>query len=338
VLAFGNGGQTPAKPDLTVRNNSLVRIDPQGDEIVAVTPVGRGPEAAAVSGDTVWSYNWDDRTVSAVDAGTNLVEQTASISGSPPFTIGNGIAADENGAWVVSSLGGKGLLTHLRLGDYRPREFDFPWDPISVALGEGAVWVAAKDIRGSAVLKIDPASGSLLAEARLRGAVVDSGSQFRDVQWIAVGNGAVWALQGGTLFRIDPRTGRVAGRLTLPVHEPGGIAVGAGAVWVLVFHTGRNAVLRVEPRAMRVTGRTSAPRVPGSGSSANYAGNALAIGGNALWWSGGDAGVVWKLDPRTAKIASTIRLTPSVEVFGVKAPYGITAGADGVWVAVRVAP
>jgi hypothetical protein len=47
---------------------------------------------------------------------------------------------------------------------------------------------------------------------------------------------------------------------------------------------------------------------------------------------------VWKLDPRTAKIASTIRLTPSVEVFGVKAPYGITAGADGVWVAVRVAP
>ena len=69
--------------------------------------------------------------------------------------------------------------------------------------------MAAKDIRGSAVLKIDPTTGSVLEVTPLRGAVVDEQSQFRDVQWLAVGNGAVWAVQGGRLPRIDPRTGRV---------------------------------------------------------------------------------------------------------------------------------
>lgn len=336
VLALG-GGDEP-RPDLTVRNNSLVHIDPRENEIVAVTPVGRGPESAAVGGQTVWTYNWDDRTVTAVDVSTKLVKQTASISGSAPFTIGNSIAADEEGAWVVSSLRGEGLLTHSRIGDFRPREFRFSFDPASVALGEGAVWVAGKDIDGSAVLKIDPATGSVRAVTRLRGAILDRGSQFRALQWITVGDGGVWAVQGGTLFRIDPRTGRLAARLNLPVHEPGGIAVGGGAVWVLVFHPRRNAILRVDPRGMRVTGRILAPRVTGSESSANYAGNALAMGDEALWWSGGDAGVLWKIDPRTSNITSTIRVTSSVEHFGVPAPYGITAGADGVWVAVRIAP
>ena len=339
VLAYGNDGATTPKADLTVRNNSLVRIDPEDTKIGAVTAVGRGPEAVAIGGNTVWTYNWDDRTVSAVDESTNLVEQTASITGFPPFTIGNSIAADADGAWVISSLAGKGLLTHLRLGEFRPRESGFSWDPISVAVGEGAVWVAAKDIRGSAVLKIDPTTGSVLDATRLRGALVDEQSQFRDVQWLAVGNGAVWAVQGGTLFRIDPRTGRVTGRLNLPVHETGGIAAGNGAVWVMVFDAiRRNGVVRIDPRTMRLTARVFSPSVAGGSNSAGYAGNALAIGEDAVWWSGGDAGVVWKIDPRTSKIASTTRVTRPIESFSDKAPYGITAGPGGVWVAVRVAP
>ena len=273
-----------------------------------------------------------------MDENTNLVEQTASISGSPPFTIGNSIAADDDGAWVVSSLPARGP-THLRLGEFRPRESGFSWDPISVTVGEGAVWVAAKDIRGSAVLKIDPTTGSVLEATRLRGAIVDSLSQFRDVQWMAVGNGAVWAVQGGTLFRIDPRTGRVTGRLNLPVHEPGGIAAGEGAVWVMIFDAiRRNGVVRIDPRTMRLTARVSSPSLRAQATPRATPETPLAIGEDAVWWSGGDAGVVWKIDPRTSKVASTTRVTRSVESFGDKAPYGITAGPGGVWVAVRAAP
>ena len=90
--------------------------------------------------------------------------------------------------------------------------------------------MAAKDIRGGAVLKIDPATGSVLEATPLRGAAVDNQSQFRDVQWLAVGRMVrSRGVQGGTFFRLDPRTGRVTGRLNLPVHEPGGIAAGEGA-------------------------------------------------------------------------------------------------------------
>ena len=53
VLAFGNDGATTPKADLTVRNNSLVRIDPEDSKIGAVTPVGRAPEAVAIGGNTV---------------------------------------------------------------------------------------------------------------------------------------------------------------------------------------------------------------------------------------------------------------------------------------------
>ena len=96
--------------------------------------------------------------------------------------------------------------------------------------------------------------------------------------------------------------------------------------------------MRIDPRTMRLTARVLSPSVAGGSNSASHAGNALAIGEDAVWWSGGDAGVVWKIDPRTAKVGSTIRVTAPVTSFSDKAPYGITAGPGGVWVAVRVAP
>ena len=73
MLALGNGGQVTPRADLTVRNNSLVRIDPQENEIAAVTSVGRraqlvaGPVSVAVGGDLVWVHNGDVQTVSVID-------------------------------------------------------------------------------------------------------------------------------------------------------------------------------------------------------------------------------------------------------------------------------
>jgi hypothetical protein len=115
------GGKS--KPSLAVKNNTLVRIDPKTNRITAVVDVGRGPlplgsggpQAVAVGGKTVWVYNTYDRTVSAIDAQTSEREQKFGVSGSPPAVIANSIAADARSGWVVSSNGGKGLLTRLRL-------------------------------------------------------------------------------------------------------------------------------------------------------------------------------------------------------------------------------
>ncbi len=104
VLTLDNSGAP--KPDLTVRNNSLVRVDAEDTEISGVTPVGQGPQSAAGGDAAVWTYNWDDRTVSQIDAATGAIERTVSVSGSPPFVPSNSLAADATGAWVISSAEG----------------------------------------------------------------------------------------------------------------------------------------------------------------------------------------------------------------------------------------
>jgi len=70
---------------------------------------------------------------------------------------------------------------------------------------------------------------------------------------VAVGAGAVWVLLGqGTLLRVDPERQRVTGRLELGA-PTGPLAVGAGAVWV---GNGQATVTaRVDPVRLRVTAR-----------------------------------------------------------------------------------
>jgi DNA-binding beta-propeller fold protein YncE len=319
VLVFGNGGQGPAKPDLTVRNNSLVRLDPETNKIASVTKVGRGPRAMAVAGQTVWVYNTDDGTVSAIDARTGTVKRTARISASAP-SGGNGplIAADASGAWIVGTSGGKGVLTKVRLGlTYQP-EFWLDYDPVAIALGEGAVWVAANGVRGNAVLRISPSTGAVLAKVPFR-AGIDA-----NLAGIAVGEGAVWVTNvAGTLFRIDPATPLITGKVNVGLY-PAAPAVGYGAAWVTTYEP-RPRLVRVDPRTMRVTQTIPAPGID------SYD---LAFVDGSVWWNGWRAGTVWRFDPRTGKIASTIRLTPP-RPEGVAAlfhPWTIATGASSVWV------
>jgi predicted Ser/Thr protein kinase len=335
VLALGGGGNSP-KPDLTVRNNTLVRIDPHTSKIAAVIKVGEGPLSVAVGGRTIWVYNWDDRTVSAIDMRTNVVERTMSISGTPPFAIPNvSITADGSGAWVLSRIVGKGVLTHVRLG-LLPREFSFPYEPISVAAGEGAVWVTAKNIHGSLVLRISPSTGAVLASVPLGSAAVNTESTYRDVASIAVGEGVVWVLQGGTIFRIDPATNRITGRANLAGRTGAEVRAGYGEVWALTSSLRGNELVRINPRTLKTARAVPAPKGLGAANSLGTGEFALADG--AVWWNGADSGTVWRVDPKTGRIVSTTRVTPPIASFADYEPLGIATSAGGVWVTVRVAP
>src|SRR5262245_25265075 len=85
-LSKGAGGDDGSKKSLVVGNNTLVGISAADRRITSVTAVGQLPEAVAVAGQTIWVHNWDDRTVSAIDARTNRVERTASVPGFSPST------------------------------------------------------------------------------------------------------------------------------------------------------------------------------------------------------------------------------------------------------------
>ena len=80
--------------------------------------------------------------------------------------------------------------------------------------------------------------------------------------WIAVGEGAVWALASGlvggpTLFQIDPQTLRILHRLDLSAEQAGVVAAGAGAVWVTGGISGGNSVkansiTKIDPHTNRI--------------------------------------------------------------------------------------
>jgi YVTN family beta-propeller protein len=340
-LALSLGGGGPAKASLAVTNNSLVRIDPQTNRVTAVTSMGRklrgtiGPVGVSVGGPRVWVYNWDDATVSAIDPRTAEVKRTLSIGGSPPAGWVNSVAADGNGAWTISSGGGSGSLTHVGTGFQLAQQFRLGYDPLAIALGERDVWVAAKSISANAVLRVSR-TGAVLARVQLPPDEIRVGGQNPNFQSVASGREAVWTAEGATIFRIDPATARITGKVRVPTNEVLQVAAGEEGVWGVVYGSGGNALVQIDPVTLRVKRTIRSPVVRGGQNESEASRVALASG--AVWWIGGDSGIVWRVDPHTGKIVSTIRLTPPVDSFGDFEPFGIAAGAGGVWVTVTTAP
>ena len=328
VLAFG-GGSGNAKADLTVRAATLVRIDPDTEKIAAVVPINgvpfqfTGPVDVAAGGKFVWVYDWNDHTLRAVDSRTNTVKRIVSIGGFPPGT-GNALAADSGGAWALSSKEGSGVLTRASWGYEFPKDFRLDYRPLAVAAGAGAVWVAASSPTAEVVLRIDPATGKVLHTVKLPGAEIRS---------IAVGEGAIWTLQSGTITRLDPATGGITRRVSLPANQVGQVAAGEGAVWATLQEpSGGNALARLDLRTFRVS-NTPMPKGENTATLSR-----VSVDKGAVWWDGADNGNVWRVDPETGKIVSTVHLTGGLRSTTDILPVSIAAGADGVWVTVGFGP
>lgn len=326
VLGLG-GGATPSKAALTARNATVVRVDPDSNKIAAVIGAGAadlltGPFDVAAAGDAVWVYNWREQTVRRINPRTNAVERIVAIGGITP-TTGNAIAAEAEGAWVLSTKDGSGVLTHAGPRYESTRDYRFAYEPVAVAIGGGAVWVAARRGSGEVVLRFSPTTGKVLQTVRLPGSGVES---------IAFGDGAVWVLSS-RILRLDPATGRITGRVSLPVNQVVQIAAGPAGVWASVrLPGGANALIRIDPRSLRVSKRIVAPAA--SNSTLTH----IALGRKAVWWNGADAGTVWKVDPKSGTIISTVRITPPIQNFQEIEPLGIAAGDGAVWVTVGIAP
>lgn len=163
--------------------------------------------------------------------------------------------------------------------------------------------------------RIDPANGRIIGRTRLA-RMQDGG--------LAVGAGAAWvsanrfAWRGvtahatGTVWRIDPASGRVTARTTVP-GGAGALLVADGATWAL--GVGTRLISRIDVHTAEVTDTVRVgPRPVG-----------LAACDGAIWVVDGGDGTVRRIDPTMRRVTAT--------TYVGRAPFGIAADGHGLWVA-----
>jgi Repeat of unknown function (DUF6923) len=261
-VAVGGGSVwvTVPSPD-TLRHpelDSLLRIDPTTNRIVARISVGHSPIGIAVTPSAVWTANhrsdWPsdgsptgEFYVSRIDVASNsetarVLVETRTTPGADwdHFCCGPSFVTAAAGAlWVTDPVGyGNGMVVRV--------------DPVTnavaarisydnskaVACGyvvgdETTIWVAS-GCRRTYVTRIDPQTNQIVA-------TIDAGARTGA---LALGFGSLWGTGDGLnagLYRIDPATNKLTGRTQVP--NPGRIGIGAGSIWV----ASGNNLLRVTP-------------------------------------------------------------------------------------------
>jgi len=191
----------------------------------------------------------------------------------------------------------------------------FGHEPTALAYGAGSLWTAL--VHGSAIERIDPATGDVVATIK-----VD-----RLGLGVVATDQAVWATTGdvganSTLLRIDPASNQVVS--TLAVGQGDALALDGGALWVGSLQQGN--VMRVDPQSNKVVATVpvfDASKIPGGADVGT--GPSIAAGNGQVWVADPVGKAVVLIDPKTNTVADRVSV-------------GITADAlsmlgSSLWVA-----
>jgi YVTN family beta-propeller protein len=174
--------------------------------------------------------------------------------------------------------------------------------PTSVAVGEGAVWVA--NATEGTVSRIDPHAHS----------VVQTITVGSSPSGIAVGGGGIWVSNhdDNTISWINPRADAVVKVIAVGA-GPIAVVYGFGSVWVT------NGADRTLTRIDANTGDVITT------ISTNAVGRGMAVGGGSVWVTDDVTRSVVEVDPSRNEVRSTATVGAG--------PAGIAYGAGSVWVA-----
>jgi len=309
-------------PTLAPKVDSLQRIDPKTNKLLATIRVGPRPSSITVGEDAVWVTSEDDQTVSRIDPKTDRLSLT-SAAGADPIHV----AAGEGAVWV-SNRADKTLIRF----DPRTLKIVQTFLPDAsrycgpAAVGEGAVWVAAS----AGLTRVSPDDDVTARVAGVPPCPFD----------VAVGGGAVW-LADSAVFQVGCGSARAGGssgggcgsgtpgrsvtrvdpvKLKAVASKPlafmvDDIAADEQGVWVVDRRD--DMLVRIDPKTNRVVGRVRVGDAP----------VAVATDGSSVWTANLDDGTVSRIDPKRHKVVVTIRVGPR--------PTDIAAGEGGVWVIVH---
>ena len=195
-------------------SNSVSKVNPSTNAVVATVPVGSAPDGMAFDGTSIWVANGSSGIVSKVNPSTNAVVATVTV-GSGPF----GVAFDGTSIWVANVFSGtvskvnpstNAVVATVTVGS----------TPYGLAFDGTSIWVANRN--SDTVSKINPKTD----------AVTDTVNVGRPFGVVFDGT-SVWVSStlGGTVSKIDPSTNAVVA--TVPVGSfPDGVVFDGTSVWV----------------------------------------------------------------------------------------------------------
>jgi YVTN family beta-propeller protein len=306
VLIAGSGSGD--KASVPVAADSLAAIDVHSNRVVSDVPVGGTPTAVSAGAGAVWVLNSDNETISRVDPATRTARTfgtgatpTDLAAGAGGLWVGNG--GRSHGQFVgpvattVSQIDGGTNAVRRTVSLPRPRGSVSNLNADHIAIGAGGIWVVNADY---SVSRLDPRTGESAAQVRTV-----------DAEAIAAGDAGVWSRNSDlTVTRLD----RPGLRIRLAATSLGGLAVGAGSVWVTAPYDG--TLWRVDPDPYPVE-RTIAV---GDGASA------VAFGAGAVWVANPLRGTVTRVDPASNRVTATVRVGGT--------PRDLAVAGDRVWVSV----
>ena len=182
---------------------------------------------------------------------------------------------------------------------------------LAMDVGFDSIWVGACRMDAPSLVRIDPATATVVATIPL---------PIRDLQGessVAAGEGAVWAVDDGSveqlLIKVDPQTEAVVGTFPLPAGLSG-VRAGLGGVWVA--KTNADSVLHIDPTDGSILSEIAVGVRP----------RFLAVGEGAVWAMNEGDGTVSRIDPATDSVTATIVVATRPVQGG-----DIAVGGGSVW-------
>ena len=307
-----------AKPTALVTTDSIQRIDPKTNKLVATisAPVGLG--ALAVAGGSVWAASDEKSTISRIDPEQNAVVQKIQGLGNPTK-----IAYAAGSLWVLNAQDGivtrldpaTGAVTGtvvLPPGTQNPKNSPFTGNA-------GGVWLAWSTRDGN-VVRIDPQSGVArpvqIGPARVT-VIQDLAPVGAATLWVYGQNPRDPSGQTSAVLEVDPRKADLSRPhvVPLPALTYGALAADAEGVWFTDVST--DLAFRADARTRRIDRRILVGDFPTS----------IAVGLGSVWVSNYGDSTVSRIDPASGRVVATIPVGPN--------PGAIVVGEGSVWVDVH---
>jgi len=264
---------------------TVVRVDAESGEVLAVLPTGPDPLLLCVAAGHVWTMNFGDGTLTRVDP---------SIDAATTLDVGEAvaIACDGDDVWVardgnvLARLNGATGAEETALQVAAEALFALRHAGL-IGIAGGSLWltVPAPDARFSEELwRIDPQTGRVLATFAI-GTEPTAPFADGDHLWVVTTDD-----QG--LIRIDIRTNET---VAVDVDRfPWSLVSGDGSMWI--GHHVRPKIVRFDPHTLDVVAELPLEADP----------RGLAFGGSRLWVT--TENTLLSVDPATNEVTRTIEL------------------------------